>query len=176
MTVTSKEVIDAFVDGVMARISTAVTAGMFAGATVTEGDEMPGYFDPPAIFVIPLMEGKDQISTSLSMSEIPSGVHKFPITVVGYWKYTGSTGRSDGLRPVRGYGYDLIDLFTGGVAETLEVFVTQIVEGEGEEEDETFTYQYIGHNYSPTLEVGYFMVSDYVIHYAIVRLNIVIGM
>ncbi|MFA7122358.1 MAG: hypothetical protein WC277_12825 [Bacilli bacterium] len=162
---------DALIEGIMTRISGAKDT--IDIETVREGDELPAYLETNSIYVIPLIEGRDQIKTHMGDDEVV--VHEFPVQVVGYYRYTGRTAISDGLRPVRGYGFDVIDLFTPGVSGALATSVTEgAVEPDefGDGGDPGTTTDVACFFTDPSLESGYMRITDYVIHYFIVTLNV----
>lgn len=103
------EFIDSVVDAMISRIQTNITTlGGTSSTPVTEGDELPERVTIfPSIFIIPLIEGGDQMETK------PGGVknvfHDFTITVVGLYK---ATTVSELMRTTRQYGYTLADLFS----------------------------------------------------------------
>jgi len=159
MTVTTAQRIDGLVDAIIDRLDENKTA---LGATdVSEGDEDPRYIQANTLYVLPLVEGKDDMKTH--PGETGEMQHQFPVSIIGYYKYLGRTAIPDGLRPVRKYGYDVIDLFAGGPQEAIEGAA-----GSGAD-----TETVVGMVTDPSAESGYFRVADYVIHYFIVRLNLI---
>ena len=135
------------VDSVITRLATATTIGV-ASSNIYERDESPAIPANegrlPAIYVIPLVEGKDVIDMTMGFPEV--GFHSFPINIVAYYEMPDVSGS---LRTVRNYAYNAYDVFLNG-------------------------WQSLGYGEitGMTVEVGYNVVVDKIIHYWILVLNI----
>jgi hypothetical protein len=154
-TVPAWMLMDAYVDAVIARIQDnedlLVPKGL-APLTVLEGDEEPNRIDKfPQVRVIPLVGEGDRIT-------FPQGdfqEHNFSTTLIGFYQYRDIPS---GLREVRKFGYNALQLFTGDnqyVQATLEngtVFGVATLE-------------------NTQLRVGYRRSGDYILHAWQVTLN-----
>ncbi len=159
---TTAQMIDAIIDTMIARIETNKTA--LGLSSVEERDEMPGYVEPGACFVIPLVEGRDVMRTPIGGGPLE---HEIPVTIVAHFQ---TETIAAGLRSTRDRGYGVVDLFFGSpAAETIAG--TVIEEGEGEDPDVVIGMP-VAHTYDPTLEAGYARITDYVLHWFIVKINL----
>lgn len=150
------QLIDAIVDAIVDRITEHKAA---LGITkVTERDGMPTYVENGECFVIPLVEGKDVMRTPIGGGPLE---HQFPVLIVGH--YTEQTVEA-GLRSTRNRGYDTLDLFFGSPEK--EVVVGRVVQ------DDDVIGAVAAYPYDPVLEVGYARVTDYILHWFIVKLNL----
>jgi len=151
--VTLGDSVNALVDAIIDRLDGAKAS--LGISTVTEGDELPTYIEPGTLYVIPLIEGKDTMR--IAQGDDTGVQHDFPVTLVGYYK---ATDIATGLRPTRSYGYAALDLFVGGSAEVLE----------GTLEDDSTVLGYVKD--TATLEVGYARITDYAVHWFIVKMQV----
>jgi len=159
---TTAQLMNAVIDAMIARIETNKTA--LGISSVEERDEMPGYVEPGACFVIPLVEGRDVMRTPIGGGPLE---HEIPVTIVAHYR---TETVAAGLRSTRDRGYGMIDLFHGShAAETVEGSVVE--EGEGEEPDVVLGTA-LAYTADPTLEVGYARVADYVLHWYIVKISL----
>jgi len=99
--------------------------------------------------VIPFTEGKDQIKLYADGEE-----HKYPVSIVAFYKYADIT---TGLRPVRNYGMDCLDLFSRTNATIRGSYGGATVGAEVEDMN---------------LEIGYWRVADYTMHYFALQLTV----
>lgn len=140
--------INLIVDRVKYDLANATTLGV-ASSNIYERDENPAIPANegrlPALYVVPLVEGKD--SFDFTMGARPVSYHTFPINIIAYYEMPDIY---DSLRTVRDYAYNCVDVFLADQA--LCTSPGQIVGG--------------------TLETGYYVVVDRIIHYWIVVLNI----
>lgn len=143
----SDDKINAVIDVILARMTTNLSA--LGLVRVTEKDEDPGYLDPNEAYVIPFAEGKDQIKLYADGEE-----HTYPVTIAAFYKYADI---ATGLRPVRNYAMDCLDLFARTNATLRGSYGGATVGAEIE-----------GMN----LEVGYWRVGDYIMHYFALRLTV----
>ena len=144
----SANAINGVIDALLARVATNYAAlGLTAATSVEERDEDPKYINDKTCYVIPLAEGKDTIKMYSGGEE-----HSFPITITGFYKYADIT---TGLRPVRTYGYNALDLFTGNTG--------NIVSSDGLHGAEAT---------DATLEVYYWRNSDFVMYAWSLQLSI----
>lgn len=152
MTHTTAEMFDALVDALIALLAANLEA---LGATaVIEGDELPSYVDPGTIYVVPLVEGEDEITFHGGRHEPPQGDHRFPITVAGFFYHRDI---SSGLRPTRGYGFNCLDLL--GVQDMVLA---------GDLGDGTV----MGEVYDPRLSAGYMRIGDRVLHFWMLKITV----
>jgi hypothetical protein len=108
----TSDTINSVIDAILTRVTTNITTlGGTATSPVIEGDEMPERITIfPSIFVIPLIEGGDIVTTH--MGGIKNIFHEFSVSIVGI--YRASTV-SELLRTTRNYGYAALDLFSGPI-------------------------------------------------------------
>lgn len=145
---TSEAAINGVIDALLARLATNYAAlGLTASTSIEERDEDPRYIETGTCYVIPFAEGKDTVRLLSGGEE-----HSFPITIIGFYKYADI---STGLRPVRTYGLNCLDLFTGTNG--------NIVSSDGLHGAEAT---------DATIEVGYWRVSDYIMHFWSLQLSI----
>lgn len=121
--------------------------GLSTISSVYEKDEDPAIAlengNVPAIYVVPLAEGGDMMNSSIGIQEI---WHEFPMTIYAYYR---ESDIDSGLIAVRGYAYNLIDhLFGTGLTGT----------------DANIR--------AAKLDVGYYVVVDYIVHYFIIKITI----
>jgi hypothetical protein len=140
----SSERIDSIIDQMIQRLSdNKASLGLNVDSQVIEGDEFPTYLNPPVIYVIPLVEGEDNITFHMGSDDAS---HEFPVSMAGYYKYFDV---NTGIRPVRGWGYAAMDLFRGK---------NNMLD--------------CGRAINPRLRVRYFRVTDYILHVWTVRYQI----
>jgi len=142
--VSSADAINGVIDALIARLNAnLVTLGI---SKVTETDQEPRYLDPPEAYVIPFVEGKDAIGMYAGGDE-----HVYPINIVGFYKCETIQA---GLRPTRTYGLNALDLFNGSNGTLL-----------------SSSGLYGAEANSASLEVGYWRVGDYIMHYWTLQLS-----
>ena len=140
----SADAINHVIDALIARLNAnLVQLGI---SKVTETDQEPKYLDPPEAYVIPFVEGKDSIGMFAGGDE-----HVYPINIVSFYKCDDI---QTGLRPTRTYGLNALDLFNGDNG--------TIQSSDG---------LYGAEANSSTLEVGYWRVGDYIMHYWSLQLS-----
>jgi hypothetical protein len=134
----SADAINGIIDTLIARLNAnSVLLGI---SKVTETDQEPRYLDPPEAYVIPFVEGKDTIGMYAGGDE-----HTYPINIVAFYKCDDI---QTGLRPTRTYGLNALDLFNGDNGTLI-----------------TSSGLYGAEANSALLEVGYWRVGDYIMHY-----------
>lgn len=149
--------IDAYVDAAIARIQAAeedlVPPGM--SLLIEEGDEEPNRIDKfPQVRVIPLIGEGDKITYPQGADHLCM-VHNFSTTFIGFYQYRDIQA---GLREVRKFGYNLLDLFVGenqylqAILPSGTIFGVATLDNSG-------------------VKVGYRRSGDYIIHAFQVTLN-----
>ncbi len=130
--------------------------GLTKPTQVSQGDELPGYLpELPWILIVPLGEGADSM---LSMNERTEAEHTFPITVGGYYKgpdldvYT---------QQIRSYGGRMVDLMSERLVEGYSVIDGSALAGRDASVE----------LYNPSLDVGAERISDYVLHWWLVKIT-----
>lgn len=107
--------------------------------TVAKKDEDPAVLSDtgrmPILIVVPIGKRADQLKNTMSGNAM---FHKFYVTVIGYYEFPNV---EDYIDTVRGYGYDIVDLFKG----------KNMIQGNA-----VLT--------SPKVDCGYFVVNDKIIH------------
>ena len=138
--------INAVIDEIKTRLNSNVaTLGNFT--RISERDEDPAILstsgDMPIFIVIPLADRADRIK--MTMGDGGEVYHDFSISIVGYYLYDNL---DDNIRTLRGYGYNCLDLFRGLNS---KIATAQV--------------------YSATLDIGYFIITDYPIYRTILTLR-----
>jgi hypothetical protein len=146
--VSSSDQINCIIDAITGRITTNLVA--LGLNSVTERDEDPTYLNPPEAYIIPFVEGKDKIGIYANGEE-----HNYPVHLVGFYKYADL---ATGLRPVRNSGLAALDLFTRANASVRGTSALGIACG--------------AEIVDAGLEVGYWRVGDYVMHYWSLNLQV----
>lgn len=146
------EMFDALIDGLMARLN--AHKDLLGVSSVLEGDELPTYVTPGTIYVVPLVEGEDEITIHGGVREPPWGTHRFPITIAGFYYHRDI---APGLRPTRGYGFNCLDLF----ASPDGVLV-------GDLGDVTV----MGEVYDPRISAGYMRIGDRILHFWMLKISV----
>jgi len=132
----------------MARITTnLVILGL---DRISERDEDPRYITPPEAYAIPFVEGRDTIKLYANGEE-----HTYPLHIVAFYKGTDITSY---IRSTRDYGLAALDLFTQANATVRGTSVLGVVCG--------------GEVVDASLEVGYWRIGDYVMHYWTLNLQV----
>lgn len=144
----SSDIINGVIDTIIGRITTnLVVLGL---TSISERDEDPMYINPPEAYAVPFVEGRDTIKLYSNGEE-----HTYPLHIIGFYKYqdtaTPATAISAGLRPTRDYGLAALDLFTRANATITGTSALGVPCG--------------GEIVDATLEVGYWRVADYAMHY-----------
>jgi len=138
---TTSAAVNLIVDEIISRLNTNATAlgGVLAVKEKSEDPAVVANFHAalPIIYVIPLADTKEKIQ--MTMQGGGDNIHNnFTVTIAGYYHFADVDNY---LRTLRGYAYDVVDLFSG-----------------------TGNQVSIGNVYAADLEVGYFTVVDNVIH------------
>ena len=144
----SADQINCVIDAIIARITTNLVA--LGLNQITERDEEPTYINPPEAYAVPFVEGRDTIQIYSNGEE-----HTYPLHLIGFYKYTDIT---TGLRPTRGYGLAALDLFTRENATVRGTSELGVLCG--------------GEIVNASLEVGYWRLGDYVMHYWTLNLQV----
>lgn len=147
----SPDQINAVIDAVIARINANLSP--LGLDRVTERDEQPAYLTPPEAYAIPFVEGRDTIKLFADGEE-----HTYPLNIVGFYKYQGTSGMTDGLRPTRTYGLTALDLFTRTNATVRTTSPLGIICG-GEIKDDA------------SVEVGYWRNADFAMHFWLLKMT-----
>jgi hypothetical protein len=105
---TTAEQIDSVIDEMISRIKNNITdLGGDSSTSVIEGDEEPKLVRTfPSIFIIPLIESGDKITTKIGGGQ---RFHEFSITIVGIYR---KNTVSEFMRDCRDYGFTCADLFS----------------------------------------------------------------
>ena len=159
MTHITAEYLNGVVDVVLSRITSAEATLVPPGQnlTVIEGDEEPQYIKAlPSVYVIPLGEGGDSI-TSPQQADEGGLTHNFSVTVCGFYRYKDI---SSGMRATRTFGYNALDLFVGD---------NQLITAYSP----TSSVFYGALTVDAKVKVGYRRDKDFVIHAWILTLNLI---
>jgi len=148
------------IDAMKSRLESNITSlGGTAGTTVVEGDEQPaGIRAFPSFYIVPLLEGGDRITTSMSNSPRK---HEFSVIISGAYK---GANVSSLLRSTRNYGFACVDLFSLTNQTITRIYYTP----EGEIDSSKSIKAYC---INPVLEVGYHQVRDFIVHVWSVKLQ-----
>jgi hypothetical protein len=150
--------IDAYVDAVIERIrdnEDLLVPKAARPLTVLEGDEEPNRIDVfPQVRVIPLIGDGDRIMYPQG-ADCLSAEHHFSTTIIGFYQYRDIPS---GLREVRKFGYNCLDLFTGENQVIQAVLESGYVFGVATIDD-------------TKVKVGYRRSGDYLIHAFQITLN-----